>query len=223
VTGGKYVTPANTPAGHTTNPDGIPYPNPAGGYGRLARVGTVTPHITPGNIIANMRFYGYVNGDPTQGLQVVSLADYYDPCQRRYKVIHLSVAGVWCNPCNQETDALVAAKSLLQSDGVVVLQALSDGPTEGLGATKTDLTYWVNRHRSNFTEMLDPGPTQFGGFFIANQIPWNADVDPRTMELLTSSTGWDSDVAMTLQPGLNAVSFAPPAPLTINTAYCNDQ
>ena len=211
-----------TPAGHTTNPDGIPYPSPAGGYGHKARVGTVAGHITPGNIIANLRFYGYVNGDTTK-YEVVSLADYYDPCQKRYKVLHLSVAGVWCNPCNMETDALVAAKSLLDSDGVVVLQALSDGPSEGVGATQMDLTYWVNRHKSNFTEVLDPGPTQFGGFFIANEIPWNADVDPRTMELLSSSTGWNGDVAMTVQPGLNAVAMPPPPPLTVNTSLCNDQ
>ncbi|MGH7437944.1 MAG: hypothetical protein ACRENE_19870 [Polyangiaceae bacterium] len=207
---------AVTPAGHTSNPDGISYPNPAGGYGHKARVGN-----TPGDIVANLRFYGYLNGDPTK-YQVVSLADYYDPCQKRYKVIHLSVAGVWCNPCNMETSALVAAQSLLQSDKVVVLQALSDGPTEGVGATQTDLTYWIRAHHSNFTEMLDPGPTQFGGFFIANEIPWNADVDPRTMELLSSSTGWNGDVASTIQPGLDAVAKAPPVPLTINTSFCND-
>jgi len=212
------VTSATSAGGHDTNPDGVPYPNPSGGYGRTPRSGN-----TPGSVIANFKFRGYLNGDVSNGLTTISLADYYDPCRKRYKLLHLSVAGVWCNPCNMETDALVAAKSLLQSDGIVVLQALSDGPMEGVGATQTDLTYWVNRHKSNFSEVLDPGPVQFGGFFIANEIPWNADVDPRTMELLSSSTGWSGDVATTVQAGLNAVAMAVPPPLTVNSSLCNDQ
>lgn len=170
--------------GHDTNPDGLEYPNPAGGYGHTARVGR-----TPGSVIANLKFYGYPNGDKSKGLQIIALADYYDPCARRLKLLHLSVAGVWCNPCNQETDALVAAKSLIAADGAVLLQALSDGPVQGMGATQQDLDYWVSRHSVNFTEMLDPGPTQFGGFFKASAIPWNADVDPRTMEIIDSATG----------------------------------
>jgi hypothetical protein len=209
-------TEAGASAGPSTNPDGVPYPSPPGGYGHTPRVGK-----TAGSVIANLHFYGYVNGDMAKGLQVISLADYYDPCKKRLKLLHLSVAGVWCVPCNEETDALVAAQSLLQSNEVVVLQALSDGAMEGVGATQTDLNYWVNLHKVNFTEMLDPGPTQFGGFFNASAIPWNADVDPRTMELVDSSTGWDGDVMTEIQSGLDAVNENPL--LTVPASACSDQ
>ncbi len=201
--------------GRDTNPDGVPYPSPAGGH--TPRVGR-----TPGSVIANLSFLGYPNGDSSKGLQVISLADYYDPCGKRMKLLHLSVAGVWCNPCNQETTSVVAAEASLKSQGIVVLQALSDGPNQGVGATRQDLDYWVSRYRMTFTGMLDPGPTQFAGFFIASAIPWNADVDPRTMELIDSTTGWSGDLMGELQNGIDAVAAPPLYPISASAA-CNDQ
>jgi hypothetical protein len=176
---------APTGSGHNANPDGVAYPSPAVGYGHLARAGA-----TPGSIIANYKFLGYP--DPTKAggaLQTISLADYYDPCQKRYKMIHVTVAGVWCNPCNMETKDLVANEQTLAADKIVVLQAIDDGGTEGIPATQTDLNYWITVHGPSFTEMLDPGNHNLGVFFNANAIPWNAEIDPRTMEILTSGVG----------------------------------
>ena len=49
-------------AGNDSNPDGVPYPAPAGGYGRTARTGS-----TPGSVIQNFKFLGYptLTGDGT--------------------------------------------------------------------------------------------------------------------------------------------------------------
>src|SRR5579859_3518136 len=76
-----------TTAGHDANPDGVPYPSPAGGYGRTARSGG-----TPGSVMQNFKFLGFLNGDNTKPMTTISLADYYDPCNKRYKLIHLTVA-----------------------------------------------------------------------------------------------------------------------------------
>lgn len=183
------AAPSGTGAGHEDNPDGVPYPTPTGGYGRTARSGS-----TPGSVIANFKFQGFADGDPSRGPTTVSLSDYYDPCARRHKLIHLTVAAVWCQPCFQETDALVAARSRLAAEGVVVLQALDDGPTAGTPATLADLGYWVKAHRPTFAEVLDPGLANLAGFFDASAVPWNADLDPRTMEILDESVGWSGDV-----------------------------
>jgi hypothetical protein len=206
---------ATSGAMDSLNPDGIVYPSPAAGCGRTARSGT-----TPGSIIANYKFLGYPDGDESKGLQTIALADYYDPCGRRSKLLHLSVAGVWCVPCNDETAAIVAAKADLASKGVVVIQALSDGPTEGVAATPSDLDFWVAKYMSNFTEMLDPGLMNLGGFFPASALPWNCDIDPRTMEILDDSTGWAGDVDTEIQPGLNALPADPSYPIP---AECGDQ
>jgi hypothetical protein len=183
--GGGSSGIASPTSGHNVNPDGVAYPAPPGGYGRNARAGA-----TPGSVIQNFKFLGYP--DPTNvsaGLQTVSLADYYDPCQKRYKLLHITVAGVWCGPCNMETDAIVAAKQQLATEKIVVLQALDDGPVMGEPATQANLDYWVTVHHPTFPETLDPGLHNLGGFFDANAIPWNADVDVRTMEILTSAVG----------------------------------
>jgi hypothetical protein len=199
-----------------TNPDGIAYPSPATGYGRNFRSGS-----TPGSIIANYKFSGYLNAVAAPELQTIGLADFYDPCGKRYKVIHLTVAARWCEPCNEETDAIEAAKSQLDAEGVVVVQALEDGTVQGTGATKTDLDDWIAQHHTTFTEVLDPDPNpQLGVFFSQASIPWNGDIDPRTMEILDSSPGWSGDVMTEVSPALTAVQSPANYPLP---AACSDQ
>lgn len=204
----------NSDAAAALNPDGVPYPTPSSGYGHSARTGN-----TPGSVIQDFSFQGYPNGDKSNGLQTISLADYYDPCGRRLKLLHIAVAGVWCVPCTEETAAIVAAKATLTSEQVVVIQALGDGPTMGTGATTTDLDNWTSRYMSNFTEVLDPGYARFGAFFNTASVPWNCDVDPRTMEILHESTGWPGDVNSELQPGLALVGSQPGYPIA---AVCGD-
>jgi hypothetical protein len=195
------------------NPDGFPYPTPAAGYGHSARKGK-----TPGSIIQNFKFFGYPNADESKGLQTITLADYYDPCGKRSKLLHLSVAAVWCQPCNQETVALVAAKAQLDSEKVVLVQALSDGPTKNVPANTADLKFWVQENKSNFTEMLDPNLMNLGVFFDAAAVPWNADIDPRTMEIMDDGTGYAGSVSLELQPGITAASQPPGYPIAVQ---CN--
>jgi hypothetical protein len=195
------------------NPDGVAYPTPAGGYGHSQRKGK-----TPGSIIQNFKFFGYPNADESKGLQTITLADYYDPCSKRYKLLHLSVAAVWCEPCNQETVAFVAAKAQLDQEQVVMVQALSDGPTKGVPATTADLNFWVQENKSNFTEMLDPNLMNLGIFFDAAAVPWNADIDPRTMEILDDGTGYSGSVTSELQAGITAAAQPPDYPIAVQ---CN--
>jgi hypothetical protein len=200
-------------SGHDANPYGAPYPAPASGYGHVPRSGT-----TPGSILQNFKFYGFVDGaiPSPDKMSVVSLADYYDPCNKTYKMIHLTAAAVWCGPCNQETDAIVAAKSDLQGKGVVVLQILFDGSIMGTPVYQATLEGWVKEHSSNFTEMLDSElvDPNLGGFFNTAYIPWNADIDPRTMEMLDSSDGFSGDLDTDLAPGLADVAKAPLYPIS---------
>jgi hypothetical protein len=212
---GATAPPPVVLTGSNANPDGFAYPSPAGGYGHNARV----VGKTPGSIMQNFKFYGYRNGDMSQGLQTISLADYYDPCSKRYALLRISVAAVWCVPCNEETAALVADQATLASDRVVVIQALGDGPTMGTGATQGDLTTWVTKYKPPFTEMLDPNLMNLGSFFDASEIPWNCDIDPRTMEILQAATGWSGDLTTDLElPLAEATPAAPGYPVAVT---CN--
>jgi AhpC/TSA family len=201
------------PAAAAVNPDGVPYPSSSGGHS--ARAGS-----TPGSVIQDFSFQGYPDADESKGLQTISLANYYDPCGKRLKLLHLTVAGAWCVPCGDETDALVAAKAQLASERVTVIQVLGDGPTEGVTATVMDLDNWISKHGSNFTEMLDPNLANLGSFFNAANVPWNCDIDPRTMEIIHESTGWPADLNTELQPALTALPATPGYPIP---AVCGDQ
>jgi hypothetical protein len=204
---------AAAPTTAALNPDGVPYPSSSGG--RSARSGS-----TSGSVIQNFTFQGYPNADKSKGLQPISLADYYDPCGKHIKMLHLTVAGAWCVPCAEETDALVAAKAQLASERVAVIQALGDGPIQGVAATSADLDNWIAKHGSNFTEMLDPNLANLGAFFNAATVPWNCDIDPRTMEIIRETTGWPGDLNSDLQPSLTALPAMPSYPVP---AVCGDQ
>jgi hypothetical protein len=198
-------------SGNGDNPDGLPYPSPpAGGYGKTARSGD-----TPGSVIADFSFQGRLAGSTE--LTTLSLARYYDPCNKRYKILHLSVAAVWCEPCSEETMAVVAdlssTDSVLNKDEIVFVQALDDGPTEGVPATVSDLDYWIMENQVNFTAMLDPGLKNLGGFFDAAAIPWNSDIDVRTMEILDSNEGWAGTVQSEVAGGLAALPATPSYPI----------
>jgi hypothetical protein len=198
--GGASSCSGGASAGHDSNPDGIPYPIPSGGYG-------------VGSVIQNLKFLGFLNnGAASQPVTTISLADYYDPCKKRYKLLHIITAGAWCQPCKAETDAFVAAKDTLASQQVAVIQALEDGPTMGVPANLGDLKSWIQNNGSNFTEVIDPCGF-FNAFTNGAAVPWNADIDPRTMEILDSSDGWVGDVTTALQPGLDAIASAPGYPV----------
>jgi hypothetical protein len=126
--------------------------------------------------------------------------------------VHLSVAGLWCEACNEETDALVGAKAQLTAEKIAVLQAVDDGTMQNVPATTTDLDHWVAKHQANFTEMLDPGLKNLAGFFNPSAIPWNCDLDPRTMEIIDESVGWAGSVSSETQSGLAAIPASPSYP-----------
>jgi hypothetical protein len=201
--------PAQSTASADTNPYGVAYPTQNLGY--LARRGNV-----PGNVIENYKFLGHAAAadsgselDVTKPLTTVALADYFDPQQKLgpngtgIKVIHLSVAAYWCVPCNDETDSTVSVAAGLTQKGVVFVQALDDGPSEGTPATPTDLTNWINKHKSNFTEMLDPGLRNLGQFFDAAAVPFNANIDARTMEILSAGVGEPASITGDVTNWLN--------------------
>jgi hypothetical protein len=203
----------------TTTPGPAPDPGTTGTVGSTTDknpVGEAYPTTNLGHVahtrIRNLKFVGYkakdASGqvDTTGTTTTIQLSDYYNPTGKNgnYKVIHLSAASRWCGPCNDETSLVsgysyqsnsrtapgVAADVL--SKGVIFVQALIDGFTPGIGAKTDDLQGWISDHQSNFTEMLDPGPTAFASFFTGAAVPWNADIDARSMEILNTELGYST-------------------------------
>jgi len=172
------------------NPYGVAYP--------AKNVGTIGSAHDPakmdlgkrGSIISNFKFYGYPGAATAGGLKPVQLADYYDPEGKLgIKLIHLQGAGVWCTYCQTEMELLKQVQGDLKAKGVVLITILAEGDTGGKPATQQDLLGWIEKHKPSYTQLLDPGSKNVGVFFDANAMPWNAFIDPRTMEILRSGVG----------------------------------
>ena len=169
-------------SGGDVNPYGVAYPTE--NIGRQVRKGT-----TPGNVMENFKFYGYIDGDPSAERKRVSLADYYDPEMKKYKVVHIQSSGVWCKPCNDETKEVGKIADQLPGLKVAYIIALTQGPKPGEPSTDADLVTWLKNLDPKVTNVLDPGDEALGVFYDPAGIPWNANLDARTMEVLSSGTG----------------------------------
>jgi hypothetical protein len=165
-----------------TNPEGVAYP--ADNIGTNARSGN-----RAGNRISNYKFLGYPDGDASGGLKPISLANYFDPTGKRYKLIHLQASGSWCPHCVKELEAANPIKGDLESRKVVWIVSLAEGPTPGTPSTKGDLDKWMESYKSPFTHVLDSGNKNLGPFYDAAALPWNASISAKTMEILSSGTG----------------------------------
>lgn len=184
------VNPGNNTQGVCEkNPKGVCYPTDD--IGTAKRAGSVA-----GNRIKNYKFVGYGTDasatklDTTKPVSTVSMADFYDPTGETYTLIHLTVAAVWCGPCNAETDEI--ATSLAAKFGpqkVVFLQALTEDGAYA-PAKVADLAGWIADHGNNFSTVLDPNQINLGVFFDKAAIPFNANIDARSMEILTAATGY---------------------------------
>lgn len=164
------------------NPDGVPYPTD--NVGPNARSGN-----RAGNRIANYKFLGYPDGDTSKGLQPVSLASYFDPTGKRYKLLHINASGSWCPHCKAEMKAVVPIANELAARKVAWLLSLAEGPTPGKPSKQADLDEWVAEFKPPYTHVLDPGNKNLGPFYDAAQLPWNANISAKTMEILSSGTG----------------------------------
>lgn len=190
-------------APHATNPDGVPYPT--------TNIGTTPRHGDyAGSTVPNLAFQGYPRGDRSAGLQVVSLADYYDPKAMRHKVLLITAAASWCESCVDERKQLEAAANDLAAGGAVFLTALVQGHRVSIGPSLGELDAWVTS---------DPTPSTFdvvvdnsGKRLVplgALGVPWNALIDTRTMELLRSDLGAPDDPAVYVRSALTFVNTHP--------------
>src|SRR4029079_4201321 len=89
------------------------------------------------------------------GLQTVSLAEYYDPQQKRNKVLTLRVAAPWCALCSGELEWTVPVTEPLKERGVVFLEVVVSGATAGKGPSLAEVDEWIDRHKTNFPTGVD--------------------------------------------------------------------
>jgi hypothetical protein len=186
------------------NVDGDVYPNDnIGGRKRLGK--------RPGNRMPNFTFKAYRNGRGA-GLETVSLAEYYDPAQKRNKVLHIQVAATWCAICSSELEATVPITAEMKAKGIEFLEIVVSGATAGAGPGQGELDNWVDRHKTNFPTAIDVRGRRLAVLGVnTSAMPHDILIDTRTMEILDSSVGAPLDVAKYVNDGLTFVTTSPPS------------
>jgi hypothetical protein len=193
--------------GRSANPDGVPYPTDH--IGSTQHAGSRL-----GDRIPNFTFQAYVDGDRAAGLKTISLADYFDPTQKRYKVLDLQVSATWCAVCSAVTDETVKVKADLSAQGVVFLEIIVAGQTPSAGPSLPEVDDWMTRHNSNYSVGIDVRGTRLASIGVdRTQVPYDIIVDLRTMEILEASAGppKNYDVATYGHEALAFVASHPPA------------
>jgi hypothetical protein len=189
--------------GHEANPDGVPYPTDSlGGLERATN--------RPGQRIPNFTFQAYVNGDRTKGLQTISLADFFDPQQKRFKVLDIQISQVWCSICSAETTSTSQVIAQLTSEGAVFLQVMTSGADASRGPSLGEVDSWVDQHDMTYTLAIDVRSRRMGTVGVTT-VPWDILIDPRTMEILDSSAGAPADVEKYVRDGLQWVATHGPS------------
>jgi hypothetical protein len=190
-----------------TNPDGDPYPTDH--IGSIKRSGT-----RPGQRIPNLVFRAYKNdtNHVSHDLETVALADYYDPHEKRNKVLHLQVAATWCAICSSELSATITVTEPLKERGVVFLEVVISGATAGKGPSLDEVGSWIDAHQSNFPTAIDVRGRRLGALGVSTAVvPHDILIDTRTMEILDSSAGAPLDVGIYVEDALRWVLANPPS------------
>lgn len=188
----------------TVNPDGAPYPTDhLGGNERRGGV--------RGDRIPNFTFKGYRSGRGG-GLEDISLAEFYDPEQKRHKILHLQVAATWCAICSSVLSATLTVVEPLAERGVVFFEVIVSGTTPGAGPSLAEVDAWVDRHASTLPTGIDVAARRLGALGVNGAVmPHDIVIDTRTMEILDSSTGAPVDVGQYVLSALRFVEANPPS------------
>jgi hypothetical protein len=186
------------------NPDGDAYPTD--NIGGRKRSGT-----RRGDRMPNFTFKGYRSGR-AGGLEDIAIAEFYDPHQKRNKILHLQLAATWCSICSSELTATMTVAEELKKRGVAFFEIVVSGAHAGKGPALSEVDQWVDRHGTTFPTGIDVAARRLGTVGVSGSaMPHDIMIDTRTMEILDSSVGAPLDVGKYVQAGLEFVTNSPPS------------
>lgn len=105
---------------------------------------------------------------------------FYDDanCPADYTMTVVSIAGIWCVPCQMESAQLTdRVTNAYAAEGVRVLQIIVDGPTRGSTFTPAQCQQWVDTYGLVNTELMDLGGAQTNEFYPDGSLPSTIIID----------------------------------------------
>jgi hypothetical protein len=138
-------------------------------------------------------------------------AQLYDPEGKlSARLLHLTVVAIWLGATLPEIDFITGANVTGQNPSgiswakdlapkVAFVEFVEGGVTLS-PATEKDLSTWNQAQGSpGGAFLLDPGIENIGVYFDGAAIPFEVDVDLRTMKILDTQLGFDANLEQSLQ------------------------
>lgn len=187
--------------------DGTEAPDFAADQGQASHVEAEYPAgpygLEIGSIAENYKFVGYPNpADDQANYYKIDLSDFYNPTgdgvfpegsvhgpgNPKPTVLLITVAAVWCGPCNLEASESAAMYEEYASRGAGFLLQLADGPTVGKPAKFSHLKSWTTKYDNAWPSVIDP-TSKLSELFEADAFPANILIDTTTMEIVEVVAG----------------------------------
>jgi hypothetical protein len=174
--------------------------------------------VSQGAVITDFEFEGFVNSVADNAtLQAIHLSDFYNPHagdasyqpddpaldDRLYPpgspygagkpkptALFISIASVWCGPCNEEAKSLLPTLyAKYKPCGGQFLFQLAEGPMPGTTATEQNLRAWTKKYAVDYPATFDPSRSIYSG----NSFPVAVIVDTRTMKIVSFNVSVPDD------------------------------
>jgi hypothetical protein len=156
---------------------------PAGPYG-----------IEPGQTLADFCLQGFRSAEATV-LSNVALHDFYAPASTTgARVLLLSGAMLWCQPCNRQALQLPELSASVANEQIALLQVLLDGPEYAVGSVEADLREWQSTYSIPFWVTTDP--SRLTADYFPPPHPPAIIVDTRTMKVLERVHGYETAASL---------------------------
>jgi thiol-disulfide isomerase/thioredoxin len=139
------------------------------------------------DVLADMAFPAFVDGDTAGDPVEVRLSDYFAAESPGTRVIMISAAAGWCAPCMREAEAMSEFAATYEPRGVAILTAVFQDQN-GDPADREFVKTWVDTFGLAVPVLIDES-FQLGAYVDVHVMPTNIFADAETGEILEIARG----------------------------------
>ena len=136
---------------------------------------TLTSSMDAGDIMDDFAMVGIIDSDKNGSLT-------------NHKIILFVLSAGWCGPCKTETKLFKSWMKTYGSQGLIIVQALTDGLTKSTTPTPAFLKTWISTYEAMGAIGLDPKRLT-SQYNTKGTIPMNMMLDAKTRKVLVKWNG----------------------------------
>jgi len=141
----------------------------------------------PPELIQDMEFSGFLDGETSGEPTAIRLSDYFADGRPGTRLLMINAAAGWCAPCMREADAMREFAAVYEPRGVAILTAVFEDQN-GDPADADFVRAWVDTFALSVPALIDTS-FQLSDYVDINVMPVNLFVDAASREILEIAHG----------------------------------